>query len=84
MLCCHWIVLRATLRKTPSLPPRIQFFALEIAQNGEGHNKVLYTIVQDKEKKKADSGEEKGANGKKKTDNGGSGLNTISGVIVDC
>lgn len=44
--------------------PRIQFFAIEIARNREGHNKVVYTSVQNKEKG-ADSGE------KEKTDNGG-------------
>ncbi|EPQ04059.1 hypothetical protein D623_10018808 [Myotis brandtii] len=46
--------------------PRIQFFAIEIARNREGHNKVVYTSVQDKE-------EEKGANRgeKEKTNKGG-------------
>ncbi|XP_019486326.1 PREDICTED: protein PBDC1 [Hipposideros armiger] len=44
--------------------PRIQFFAIEIARNREGHNKVVYSSVQDKENEKgADRGE------KEKTDN---------------
>ncbi|XP_073083932.1 protein PBDC1 isoform X6 [Manis javanica] len=54
--------------------PRIQFFAIEIARNREGYNKAVYTSVQDKEEKGADSGEEKGAKmegEKEKTKKGG-------------
>ncbi|XP_057351892.1 protein PBDC1 isoform X4 [Manis pentadactyla] len=55
--------------------PRIQFFAIEIARNREGYNKAVYTSVQDKEEKGADSGgEEKGAKmegEKEKTNKGG-------------
>ncbi|XP_075394866.1 protein PBDC1 [Tenrec ecaudatus] len=37
--------------------PRIQFFAIEIARNREGHNKAVYSSMQDKEgEKKADKG----------------------------
>ncbi|XP_045146161.1 protein PBDC1 isoform X2 [Echinops telfairi] len=37
--------------------PRIQFFAIEIARNREGHNKAVYSSMQDKEgEKRADKG----------------------------
>lgn len=48
--------------------PRIQFFAIEIARNREGHNKVVYTSVQDKE-------QEKGANRGEKEKEASKGIN---------
>ncbi|OWK06886.1 SNCA [Cervus elaphus hippelaphus] len=55
-------LLRATLKKTPSLHPGYNFFAIEIAQNREGYNKAVYTGIKDKEEKEASNGEDKGAN----------------------
>lgn len=59
-------VIRTIINSIYFPAPRIQFFAIEIARNREGHNKVVYTSVQDKE-------EEKGANRgeKEKTNKGG-------------
>lgn len=46
--------------------PRIQFLAIEIARNREGHNKAVYASVQDKEE---DEGTNRGE--PEKSDNGG-------------
>ncbi|XP_035872385.1 protein PBDC1 isoform X2 [Phyllostomus discolor] len=46
--------------------PRIQFLAIEIARNREGHNKAVYASVQDKEEDEGASGGEP-----EKSDNGG-------------
>lgn len=66
---------RTTINSIHLSAPRIQFFAIEIARNREGYNKAVYTSVQDKEEKGADSGgEEKGAKmegEKEKTNKGG-------------
>lgn len=65
---------RTTINSIHLSAPRIQFFAIEIARNREGYNKAVYTSVQDKEEKGADSGEEKGAKmegEKEKTKKGG-------------
>nr|KAF6320639.1 polysaccharide biosynthesis domain containing 1 [Pipistrellus kuhlii] len=57
--------------------PRIQFFAIEIARNREGHNKVVYTSVQDKEEEKgANRGEkEKTGEGEEKENEANEGIN---------
>ena len=34
--------------KNTIIVPRIQFLAIEIARNKEGHNKILYDILQNK------------------------------------
>ncbi|EHB01907.1 hypothetical protein GW7_10401 [Heterocephalus glaber] len=47
-----------------SFAPRIQFYAIEIAQNREGYNKAIYISVQDKGGAKgANEGEAGGKNG---------------------
>ncbi|XP_036894488.1 protein PBDC1 [Sturnira hondurensis] len=57
--------------------PRIQFLAIEIARNREGHNKAVYTSVQDKEEDKgASRGEpEKSSNGGEQEKEANEGIN---------
>lgn len=65
---------REVISSIPLSAPRIQFFAIEIARNREGYNKAVYTSVQDKEEKGANSGEkekaDKGEEKEKKAKNG--------------
>lgn len=54
------IGLGATLRKTPSLPPWVQFFAIEVAQNWEAIAKPFTPVFMIKKRKKATVAKRKG------------------------
>ncbi|KAF6091178.1 polysaccharide biosynthesis domain containing 1 [Phyllostomus discolor] len=52
VLCCDWIVHKATLRKTPSLPPGYNFWPLKLLGTGKAITKQFTPVFRTKKRTK--------------------------------